>query len=97
MYHNMIKWRIRLTLSDDPRSRALFHEALADQLVSVVRLVPRGSDKAEITGEVMVELAQDDGLGILLSALHYISPQVFVTRADSPDPPAASPELAVRR
>jgi hypothetical protein len=41
---------------------------------------------------VMVELAQDEGLGILLSALHYISPQVFVTRADSSAPPAASPE-----
>ncbi len=97
MYHNMIKWRIRLTLSDDPHSRALFHEALADQPVSVVRLEPRGSDKAEITGEVMVELGQDEGLGIMLSALHNISPQVFVTRADPPAPPAASPELAVPR
>jgi hypothetical protein len=94
MYRNMIKLRIRLTLSDDPRSRALFHEALADQPASVVRLVPLGTDTAEITGEVLVELAQDEGLGAMLGALHNISPQVFVSRAD---PPAAHPELAVPR
>lgn len=97
MDRNMIKWRIRLTLSDDPRSRALFHEVLADQPVSVVRLVPRGTDTAEITGEAVIELAHGVGLGALLGALHNISPQVFVTRADPPAPPAASPELAVPR
>ena len=96
MYRNMIKWRIRLTLTDDPRSHALFHQALADQRVSLVRLVPRGTDEAEITGEVMVELAQDESLGTMLSALHNISPQVFVTRADRPAPPA-SPEVLARR
>ncbi len=97
MDHNKIKWRIRLTLSDDPRSHALFHEALADQPVSLVRLAARGTGKAEMTGEVLVELAQDESLGIMLGALHNISPQVFVSCADPPAPPAASPELAVPR
>ncbi len=97
MYRNKIKWRIRLTLSDDPRSHALFHEALADQPVSLVRLAARGTGKAEMTGEVLVELAQDESLGIMLGALHNISPQVFVSRADPPAPPAARPELAVPR
>jgi hypothetical protein len=97
MYRNKITWRIRLTLSDDPWSRALFHEALADKPVSVVRLVPRGTDRAEITGEVMVELQQDEGLGTMLGALHIISPHIFVTRADSLPPPAESPELPVPR
>ena len=63
MYQNRVMWRIRLTLSDDQHSRALFHEALANKPVSVVRLEPCGASKAEITGEVMVEFTPDDGLG----------------------------------
>ena len=89
MYQNWTRWRIRLTLSDDQHSRALFHEALANKPVSVVRLEPCGVDKAEITGEVMVEFTPDDGLAVLLEALHMISPQVFVARADRPASPAS--------
>jgi hypothetical protein len=92
MYCNKITWRIRLTLSDDPWSRARFHEALA--AVSVVRLVPGSADKAQLT-EVIVELAQDEGLGTMLGTLHVISPHIFVTRADLLAPPAARPELPV--
>ena len=92
MCQNRRLWRIRLTLSDDQHSRALFHEALANELVSIVRLEPCGAGKAEITGEVMVEFAPDDGLAVLLEALHMISPRVFVTRADRPASPA-SPEV----
>ena len=91
MYRNEIMWKIRLTLSDDPRSRALFHETLSDQPVSLVRLVPRSTGSTEITGEVMIGLADGEALGALLGALHIISPQVFVTRADLPAPPATSP------
>ena len=96
MYQNRMLWRIRLTLSDDQHSRALFHEALANKPVSVVRLEPCGVGKAEITGEVMVEFTPDDGLAMLLEALHMISPQVFVARADRPASPA-SPEVLARR
>jgi hypothetical protein len=85
-------WRIRLTLSDDQYSRALLHEALADKPVSTVRLEPCGTDKAEITGEVMAEFTPDGlTLAALIEALHMISPQVFVARADRPASPA-SPE-----
>ncbi len=94
MYQNRMLWRIRLTLSDDQRSRALFHEALANKAVSVVRLERCAAGKTEITGEVMVEFTPDDGLAMLLEALHMISPQVFVARADQPVPPA-SPEVLV--
>jgi hypothetical protein len=90
MYQNEIMWRIRLILSDDPRSHALFHQALADQAVSAVRLLARDTGKAEITGEVMIGLGQGEPLGTLLGALHVISPQVFVTRADPPAAPATS-------
>ena len=95
MYENTMMWRIRLTLSDDQHSRALLHEALADKPVSTVRLEPHGTDKAEITGEVMAEFTPD-GLAALIEALHMISPRVFVTRADRPASPA-SPEVLTRR
>ena len=97
MYRTKITWRIQLPLSDDPRSRALFHETLADQPVSAARLIPGGTGKAEITGEMIVELAQNEGLGVILDALHVLSPRVFVSCADSPASPAASPELFVPR
>jgi hypothetical protein len=90
MYRTKITWRIQLPLSDDPRSRALFHETLADQPVSAVRLIPCGTGEAEITGEVIVELAQNEGLGVLLDALHVLSPRVFVSCADSLVSPAAN-------
>jgi len=96
MYQNGMTWTIRLTLSDDQRNRALLHEALADKPVSAVRLEPCGASKAEITGEVMVEFTVDDGLAALLEALHMISPQVFVARADRPAS-SASPEVVARR
>jgi hypothetical protein len=101
-------WRIRITLSDDPRSRARFTEALAGRPVRLVSMTPRGNGTADLTGEAIVELAQDDGLSDLLTALHNISPQVFVSRADPVQlagevdelagpagPPAAPPEPAV--
>ena len=95
MYQNTMMWRIRLTLSDDQHSRVLLHEALADKPVSAVRLEPCGTDKAEITGEVMAEFTPD-GLAALIEALHMISPQVFVARADRPASPG-SPEGLTRR
>ena len=97
MFRDEITWRIRLTLSDDPQSRALFHQALHDQPVSALRLVPRGTGQAGITGEVIIELAQGEALGALLGALHIISPQVFVTRADRPAPAGSDPEFLALR
>jgi len=85
----MSLWRIRITISDDPRSLELFTEALADQPASLVRVAPRGArtrarareGDADMAGEVVVELAHDEGLATLLGALHGISPHVFVSRA----------------
>jgi len=93
MYRNEITWRIRLTLSDDPQSRAQFQQVLCDQPVSAFRLVPRSTGRAGVTGEVLIELAQGEALGTLLGALHTISPQVFVTRADWPPPVDTSTEF----
>jgi hypothetical protein len=77
----MAMWRIRLSLSDDPRSRARLDELLARQQVSAIRLTPRAGSDAELAGDVVLELPRDDELGDMLTALHAISPQVFVSRA----------------
>jgi hypothetical protein len=77
----MAMWRIRLNLSDDPRSRARLDEVLARQQVSAIRLTPRSGADAELSGDVVLELPRDDELGDMLTALHTISPQVFVSRA----------------
>lgn len=92
----MSMWRIRITLSDDPRSQALLNDALAGQSVSQVRLTP-AADTAEMTGDVVVELTHNEGLGELLSALHTISPQVLVSRADPAGAPSAQTETAAPR
>jgi hypothetical protein len=77
----MAMWRIRLSLSDDARSRARLDELLAQQQVSAIRLTPRAGSDAELAGDVVLELPRDDELGDMLTALHAISPQVFVSRA----------------
>jgi hypothetical protein len=77
----MAMWRIRINLSDDPRSRARLNEVLARQQVSAIRLTPRAGTEAQLAGDVVLELPRDDELGDMLTALHTISPQVFVSRA----------------
>jgi hypothetical protein len=88
----MAMWRIRINLADDPRSRERLSEVLASQRVQAVQLTPRHGIEAELAGDVVLELPQDEALGEMLSALHTISPQVFVSRADIPgDPTAKTP------
>ena len=88
----MAMWRIRINLADDPRSRERLNEVLARQHVQAIRLTPRQGADAELSGDVVLELPRDDALGEMLTALHTISPQVFVSRADaSPDYAAQGP------
>jgi hypothetical protein len=77
----MAMWRIRINLADDPQSRARLDEVLAKQQVSAIRLTPRAGTESELSGDVVLELPRDDELGDMLTALHTISPQVFVSRA----------------
>lgn len=77
----MSLWRIRIAMSDDPRSQDLLTGALAGQLVRSRLMHPRGTD---ITADVVIELTGVDGLDALLGELHMISPQVFVSSADQP-------------
>jgi hypothetical protein len=77
-------WRIRIAVPDSPASRSAVRQALAAQPVSYLRVAP-SDEESSSTSEIVVEFPQDDGLTSVLSALHAISPQVFVSRADVPD------------
>src|SRR5215469_332431 len=79
----MATWRIRINLSDDAQSRARLAEVLASQQVSAVQLTPRAGTESVLAGDVVLELPRDDELGDMLTALHMISPQVFVSQATS--------------
>lgn len=80
----MPSWRIRIAVPDSPASRSAVKQALSTQPVSYLRVAP--SDGASSSSsEIVIELPQDDGITNVLSALHAISPQVFVSRADTPD------------
>jgi hypothetical protein len=75
----MSLWRIQITMSDDPYSQEMLTAALAEQRVWALLRSQRDTD---VTGDVIIELPRDDGLGALLSKLRMISPQVFVSSAD---------------
>jgi hypothetical protein len=87
-------WKIRIRLSDDPHSRAQLDQALIGQQVKEVTFEPRDSDTAELAGDVVLELPRDEDLSPILSALHRISPQVFVSRVDGDRAEAGRPALA---
>jgi hypothetical protein len=78
----MALWRFRITLTDDPHSRTVLNQALAGQQVSELNFTPRTARPSEMAGDVVIELRHDDDLGNVLSALHQISRQVLVSRAD---------------
>jgi hypothetical protein len=63
---------------------------------TVVRLDPPGVDVAETSGDVIVELGEDEALGDLLRTLHEVSPHVFISRVGSPERETGQP-IGVRR
>ena len=77
----MSLWRIRIIMSDDPQSHAMLTAAIAEQRVWALLVSPRDTD---MTGDVIIELPGDNDLSALLSELHMISPQVFVSSVDGP-------------
>jgi hypothetical protein len=80
----MPSWRIRIAVPDSPASRSAVKQALSAQPVSYLRVAP-SDDGSTSTSEIVIELPQDDGITNVLSALHAISPQVFVSRANGSD------------
>jgi hypothetical protein len=90
----MAKWRIRIRLSDDAHSRARLSEVLAGQQVTAIELTPQAGYDSLLAGDVLLELPRDDELGDMLTALHMISPQVFVSRAASDAGEPLDPAIA---
>ncbi len=76
----MSLWRVRITMSDDPASQALLTEALARQCITAQ---PSPEHESASPGDVIIDLPRDDRLGALLSDLHQISPQVFVSSVEA--------------
>jgi len=94
----MAQWRIRVVVPEGPGGHQALTAALARLPASGLRVGPSGSDAAELTGDVVVELHEDDSLADLLRTLHEISPQVFISRVGSAEPAsAAGPKVRVRR
>lgn len=87
----MTQWRIRLMMPDADGGKRALRRALAQAPVTGVRLDPPGVEVAELTGDVIVELGEEEALGDLLRALHEISPQVFISRVGSPEADAGQP------
>lgn len=92
----MTQWRIRLIVPEAAAGRRALRAALAQASVTGVRLDPPGLDVTELTGDVIIELAEDGALGDLLRALHEISPQVFISRVSAPAPGLGQP-IRVRK
>src|ERR1700727_67777 len=86
----MALWRIRITLSADPHSRTVLDQALVGQRVKELNFTPRTARPSEVAGDVVLDLAHDDDLGTVLSALHQISRQVLVSRVDDDIPAPAA-------
>ena len=93
----MAQWRIRVIVPAAPDGRQVLKSALADVSVTESRLIPPSADAAETTGEVVVDLGEDDALHDLLRTLHEISPQVFISRVGAPEPAGADPAIRVRK
>jgi hypothetical protein len=93
----MAQWRIRVIVPAAPDGRQLLKSALANVSVTESRLMPPVAGATETTGEVVVDLGEDDALHELLRTLHEISPQVFISRVGSPVPAAGDPAIRVRK
>jgi hypothetical protein len=93
----MAQWRIRVIVPAAPDGRRVLKSALADVCVMQARLIPPTADTAETTGEVVVDLGEDDALHDLLRTLHEISPQVFISRVGCSEPAASDPAIRVRK
>jgi hypothetical protein len=77
----MCVWRCRIDLEGEPPETAVLAASLEDCSARLLSIsVERRHDT--VTGELMVDLPHDEGVGAILSALHGISPRVLIGRAE---------------
>lgn len=92
----MAQWRIRVVVPEAAAGQRALRHALAQAPGTVVRLEPPGVDLAETSGDVIVELGEDEALDDLLRTLHEVSPHVFISRVGSEEVEPGQP-IRVRR
>ncbi|MGN6790753.1 MAG: hypothetical protein ACTHJW_00040 [Streptosporangiaceae bacterium] len=92
----MTQWRIRVVVPEEPAGRRALRRTLAQAPGTVVRLDPPGVDVAETSGDLIVELGEDEALEDLLRPLHDVSPHVFISLVGSPEPESGQP-IRIRR
>ena len=78
----MTQWRIRVVVPEAAAGQRALQRALSQAPGTVVRLEPPGVDLAETSGDVIVELGEDEALDDLLRILHDVSPHVFISRVN---------------
>jgi|SRR5690348_8483294 hypothetical protein len=82
----MTQWRIRVVVPEAAAGQRALRRALSQAPGTVVRLEPPGVDLAETSGDVIVELSEDEALDDLLRILHEVSPHVFISRVSEGEP-----------
>ena len=92
----MTQWRIRVVVPEEPAGRRALRRTLAQAPGTVVCLNPPGVDVAETSGDLIVELGEDEALEDLLRTLHEVSPHVFISRVAAPEPENSQP-IRIRR
>ena len=91
----MTQWRIRVAVPEHlPEGARCAGPGTGPG--TVVHLDPLGVDVAETSGDVIVELGEDEALGDLLRTLYEVSPHVYVSRVSSPETEAGQP-IRVRK
>jgi len=92
----MTQWRIRVVVPEAPAGRRALRRALAQAPGTVVHVDPPGVDLADTPGDVIVEVGEDEALEDLLRTLHEVSPHVFISRVNTPEPDSEQP-IRIRR
>ncbi|HKB31986.1 MAG TPA: ACT domain-containing protein [Streptosporangiaceae bacterium] len=90
-------YMLRVDLPDNPGGLAALATALAEHDVNILSLAVHGKDAATVTDDLVVDMRDAAKLGLLICALHEISPHISVART-SPhalmDAPARALDIA---
>jgi hypothetical protein len=92
----MTQWRVRVVVPEAPAGRSALRRALSQAPGTVVHLDPSAVALADTSGDVIIELGEDEALEDLLHTLHEVSPHVFISRVSAPEPETDQP-IRIRR
>lgn len=78
----MCVWRCRIDLDRDPPETAILAASLEGCSARLLSISVQ-QRRHTMSGELMIDLPHDDGVGAILSVLHEISPRVLIGRAQA--------------